>query len=267
MWNGSYNQNQLPSELFHNVGTTTYEGTTYRVVNNGDGTRTVTPTSSGGGGGTSGGSNIPAFNFNWEATRKAEYDRLTPYYEQKLIDAKGDIELAKKFIDDDYNKGVRVREEDFNVTQRKSDEDFISSLAEAGRKTQEETFDTQGGLNKRGVLFGEAPQGTAGQNPMQTSQYANQFFLQPLDERQKARKLAIERALQRDMEVAGLTRSRGDEGAALTKDYQTSQQVSKFRDVQDTLKQEQENKAYNINAPSQYNIAYTKYKAAAGIPG
>lgn len=45
MFNGNYTQSQLPSELFNNVGQTTYNGVTYNVTNKGNGTRDITPVS------------------------------------------------------------------------------------------------------------------------------------------------------------------------------------------------------------------------------
>lgn len=149
------------------------------------------------GGGGSGGLNIPAFSFDFGQAEAEARAKLEPYYKQKLADARGDVALAKRLIEEDYARGMRY-----------SEEDKATALAADQQTSQEETRDLMGNLNKRGVLFGEIPAGT-NQSAAPLSGLAQDQFMNPLQNKQMLRKQAIERAIARQEEVAGVTRARG----------------------------------------------------------
>ena len=74
-----------------------------------------------GGGGTSGGGSAGGgpFDFNWEEQYKAAFERLKPYYEQVLKRAGGDLDLAKRIIQSDYDMGMRETKTDRELKLKK----------------------------------------------------------------------------------------------------------------------------------------------------
>lgn len=145
------------------------------------------------------GGNIPAFSFDYAQAEAEARAKLEPYYAQKLADAKGDVELAKRYIEEDYQRGMRTAAED-RATQ----------LTEDATTAREETDVVREGLNKRGLLFGEIPMGQQ-ISAAPLSGLAQNQVINPLQQKQAARKQAIERAIARQEEVAGVTRTRGIE--------------------------------------------------------
>lgn len=229
MFQGRYTQNQLPSELFNATSgqTVTYGGQLYRVANNGDGTRTITPTSEV--------ENIPAFSFNYDQAEQEARAKLEPYYKQKLDEAGGDIEKAKKLIEDDYTAGVRFRAEE-----------QTSQLAQDTLAAKDESRNLLDTLNKRGVLFSETPPGST-DAAMPYSGLAQQE-LGTMGEKQVLRKQAIERAIARQSEVAGFDRRRQLE--------QPSMDLSR---IQRNLKEEQEKRIQEEFVPMARERAREKY--------
>lgn len=227
---GRYKQNELPAELFNNIGTVNYQGQTYNVQNNGDGTRTIS-------GGSGGGLNIPAFSFDYDLAEKEARAKLDPYYQQKLNEAQGDVDKAKKLIEDDYASGVRFRQDDL-VNQIGQDK------LTATKETQGLTED----LNKRGILFGEkAPASQMSVAPY--SQFATQQQT-PLQDKQALRKQAIERAIQRQDEVAGFDRQKALQDPSMD----TAR-------IQRDLKEEEEKRIQTEFLPLAQERAKDKYDA------
>lgn len=182
-----------------------------------------------------GGINIPAFNFDYGQAETEARAKLEPYYAQKLADAKGDVELAKKYIEEDYARGMRT-----------SQEDLAANTATDAATARDETQTSLEGLNKRGMLFGEIP--TAGQSAAPYSQLAQSQELNPLAQKQAQRKQAIERAISRQEEVAGVTRQRGIEA-----------QDIQYPRTEQALLEEKENKVQTQFVPAAYQRARDKY--------
>lgn len=99
--------------------------------------------------GSSGGSATPSpglYGFNFTgvslsdadiaAAEDAAYKELTPYYEGILADAKGDVELAKKRMEEDYQRGNRIRTEDVATAISRATEDTGLSKADVGDRTK-----------------------------------------------------------------------------------------------------------------------------------
>src|SRR3990167_9725383 len=197
----------------------------------------------GGGGGAGQGVNVPQFSFDYQAAERDillnPNSDLYKYYKQKLDEAQGDVTLAKKRIEDDYSQGVRYREEDLST-----------QLAEDRRTKEEEIRSTTTDLNKRGILFGQIPMGqeTSG---APNSDLAQRFFLNPMTEKQSARKQAIERAITRQGEVADTTRKRGIEDINIA-----------FPRYQRELEQEKLNKFRNEIVPYEYAKKKSTYDAS-----
>lgn len=229
----------LRSELAqgHNVGDydTDPNGNTWRW--NG-----VSWEAQGGGGGGGGGiANIPAFNFDWAAARQRAFDQLTPYYQQKLDLAKGDVEIAKKYIEQDYQNGMRSSQNEYNT-----------AMQSEKASQQQETTQAIGESNNRGTYLGELSAGQTGQN--NPSQYYKHFIGEPLSQQQQARSLAIQNALEKQQNALKTNEQQG---------LETQNQA--FTKSQADIQQEQRVKAYNEYAPMEYQQEYTKYKAANNI--
>lgn len=197
----------------------------------------------GGGGMAGGGGSLPAFKFDWEAAEKEALQKLEPYYVEKLKEAGGDVERAKKLLEDDYVRGKRYREED-EKTQ----------IATDTQTAKEETTSAVENLNRRGLLFSEMePDQAATSSAAPYSQYAQKFELNPLAEKQQARRQAIQRAIMRQEEIAGEERKRGIE-----------EQDIAFPRYKKALEEEKKEKATLQMAPLKYQRELTKYNATVG---
>ena len=225
-----------------------------------------------GGGGGDGGS-VPSFNFDWAAARKAAFDPEHPeasvlgrYYLQKLKDAEFDTTRAKRLIEEDYTRGVRISQEDYTRETRTAEEDYGASTAEEKIKAGEERRSTLGGANQRGVLFDEIPRGEAtSQAPY--SQYAKGFLLEPMEEGQRLRSLAIERALQRQKELLSVTKERGIEGEGITRTRGIETEAIQAPRTKQALEEETRTKAYatpGMGAQQQHTENYLKFNASQG---
>ena len=101
-----------------------------------------------GGGQAGGGATIPPFTFDYDQAEREAFEKLRPYYEQKLAEAQGDVNLAKGRIEEDYSRGRRYRQED-----------LAQQLPEEQRSSEEEKARISESLNQRGLLFGQIPLG------------------------------------------------------------------------------------------------------------
>lgn len=221
--------------------------------------------SEGGGSNGSSGATAPAFNFDWTKAREEAMAQLTPYYEQKLKDAGGDVERAKKLIEEDYSKGLRYTQEDYSREQGYNTEDMATSLKALGLDVTDETRNARGQLNQRGVLLGEIPAGED-TSKAPTSDYAQNYVLGPMEERQNMRKQAIERAMNRQGELAGVQKTRLEEELTTARKRGIEEQDISFPREQQRLEEEKRQRAFNEVAPQKYTEEITKYRAANSIP-
>lgn len=176
--------------------------------------------------GPGGGSDIPPFEFSFEEAEKAALEELRPYYERILSEEQGDVERAKRRIEEDYARGIRYREEDLATRER----EFALTFP------REET-NLIDSLNKRGLVP------TAQRGGLGSQDIAN------LQESQNLRREAVSRALQRQGEEAGLTRSRSRE------DLDTALSRREFE-----LGEEKKEKALG-RASQQYGLELARYGA------
>lgn len=259
----------------------------------------------GGGGGSGGGGSVaPPFEFDWAAAEKEALAKLEPYYLQKLQEAEFDVERAKRLIEEDYQRGVRYRSEDLateigdvETAKKRIMEDYErgetyraqdleQQLRELGLITDEDRRDLRAELNARGVLIGEmgAAMGAADKTVAPDSQYAKDYHLSPFEEKAQMRQLAIERAIQRQSEVAGIEKERGltDTDTGLNK-FKTQQQREgeeanilatrgkeeydiEFPRYKKALEEEKKEKAVLQMAPLKYQQELTKYRALNELP-
>lgn len=259
-------QTNLKSDLAqgHNVGDRDYgpDGYLYRWDGN---SWTLEPahmqpggvSPSGGGGGTA-----PKFTFDWEKARTDALTQLTPYYEQKLKEAGGDIERAKRLIEEDYQRGLRISKEDLTTTNKQAEEDLTTQLKALGLETAEETRDLSGTLNARGVYTGEIQNGSS---VAPVSGYAQTWHTGPLKERQDLRKLAIERAVSRQKEAAGLESSREEEKLGIARKRGIEEEDIQYPRTQRELEEEKRRRAYETVAPMKYEEEYAKYRAVNNL--
>lgn len=211
--------------------------------------------SSGGGGGEA----PPPFQFDWAATEAAELEKLRPYYEKILAEEGGDVDRALVRLEQDYQTGVRRSQEDLARTQRITSEDLTTQRQQLGLEEKEETRETLADLNRRGVLFGQIPTEGLAQAPY--SSYAQEYALGPMDEKQRLRRLAVERALERQGEVAGVSAAREQENLALQRGRGTEDVQTAFERRKQALEQEKREKATLQMTPLRYEQEYQKYLA------
>jgi len=215
-------------------------------------------TMEGGGGGAA---TLPSFNFNWEQARSDAMTQLTPYYEQKLKEAGGDVERAKRLIEEDYKVGKRIASEDYATTVQQAEEDTATAQQTFNLDKAEELRDVTGKLNQRGVLTGQIPLGST-QSAAPVSGYAQDWYLNPMGQRQNLRQLAIERALQRQKEAAGLQQVRSNEALDLSRQRGIEEQDVQYPRTQRALEEEKREKAINQMVPMKYEEEYSKFRAA-----
>ena len=229
--NRQYLQSELPAEIFNLGSGSNVNG--QQVIVNPNGTRSFV----GAGGGT--GTQVPAFKFDYESAEAEALKSLEPYYAQKLAEAGGDIERAKRLIEEDYATGKRQR-----------DEDLTTALSADDLSVKEEKDATIDSLNQRGVLFGGNQAGDTASGQMPFSGLAQQD-MGNLQTRQQARRMAIQRAIQRQEEVAQTERKRGVE-----------EQDIAFPRYERALHQEKLDKArFNI-VPYYRDKAYARYQGS-----
>lgn len=298
----------------------------------------------GGSGGNGGSGSYPTFNFDWTKAREDALAQLTPYYEQKLKEAGGDVERAKRLIEEDYKMGLRYANEDYTKTDaeanqdylvsekyrleslkteeeragtlttekqleydiaiRQANEDLATNMKELGLDITDENRNLQGKLNNQGVLLGTI---TPGSNTAAApvSNYADVWHLGPQAERQDLRKLAIERAIERQTEAAGMTKksalgdidyglertqtasakagelsdiekqraitnalqekTRTSEGLGVSRVRGIEEQDISYPRTQRDIEEEKREKAFNQVTPMKYNEEYSKYRAVNNL--
>ena len=242
---------------------TGYDGNTYKWT----GASWEAQNTGGGGGGGGRTASYPKspFTDQWfvENNRLA-LEQLTPYYEEKLKRAGGDVERAKRLIEEDYTRGVRYSKEDLTRENIQGEENAATAFKTLGLDVAEENRNLQGSLNQRNVLLGTIPQGDTGSAaPM--GEYAKSWFINPQTERQDLRKLAIERALKRQKEVAGTTATREQEGLTTQRARGIEEQYLEYTKFERELNKTNEQEAFNVLAPNIFNQKYATYKAVNNL--
>ena len=136
---------------------------------------------------------------------------LTPYYNRLLDESKGDIDVAKTRMEDDYQKGLRQRTQDTDISKKQ----LATNIGEEQVATMED-------LNRRGLLgsyTGEKKQPFAmttstgealNVSPVTQMQYGGLAGkrMALLQTGQQARAEAVQRALDRANEEAATSRTR-----------------------------------------------------------
>ena len=202
----------------------------------------------------------PTFKFDWEKSRQDALTQLTPYYEQKLKEAGGDVGRAKRLIEEDYTRGVRYSKEDLTRTTMQGEEDAATAFKTLGLDVAEENRNLRGSLNQKGILLGTIPQGDIS-SAAPVSEYAKAWHINPQEERQGLRKLAIERALKRQKEASGTTATRDQENLTAQRARGIEEQDIGYPRTQRDLEEEKRRRAFETVAPMKYSEEYAKYKA------
>lgn len=200
-----------------------------------------------------------AFNFDWEKARSDSLTQLTPYYTQKLNEAKGDVERAKRLIEEDYTMGKRISGEDYQREMKQSQEDFETSSRSDELTKKEETRDTTGALNQRGVFTSQINEPGTSKAPV--SGYAQEWFMKPLEEKQNLRSLAIKRALERRQELATTQSERETEKLATARTHGIEEQDIAWPRFQRELEEEKRRRAFETVTPMKYEEEYAKWRA------
>ena len=102
----------------------------------------------GGGGSGSGGSNtVSDFSFDQAAAEKAAKEQLLPYYKRLLEIYDGNVALAKKRMEADYERGLRYKKEETINAQG----DITANKAESDRRFKIAMGDLTQEMNSRGL--------------------------------------------------------------------------------------------------------------------
>jgi len=219
----------------------------------------------GGSGGVGGTGADGAFKFDWNKARNDAFNELKPYYDEKLKQANGDIARAKMLIDEDYNKGLRVAREDFEIGEKARTEDLASERIRLTGEEAQETKNLRGELNQKGLLLGEIDRGAEGASRAPESVYAKTAHMDPLVDKQKLRREAIERALTRQSEVARVDRNRQEADLGTERKRGIEEQDIAAPRVEKDLLEEQRKRAFLEVAPAKYQMESTR-KAGTELP-
>lgn len=151
----------------------------------------------------------PITTRSWEEYETQSLEELKPYYERILKEEGGDVERAKSRIEQDYKRGIRINREDYEAQKAgygaamkpgESAADYYNRTKNVYGTDPQEGVALLGNLNKRGIL---------------NSGIAN-VDASTLQSTQQRRQEALDRAIQRYEEQAGITRSRGIEDQDVT---------------------------------------------------
>lgn len=143
---------------------------------------------------------------DWEEYEKAALEELKPYYTRILKEEGGDVERAKKRMQEDYDRGLRIKREDYETAKKlygdklKPGETLPQYLARTRLQGKEGMFIEEGQelveqMGKRGLFRSGIMTGEVGK----------------LGTSQEKRQQAIDRALSRYEEESGLGFTRGME--------------------------------------------------------
>ena len=142
----------------------------------------------------------------WEEYEADALAELTPYYERILKEEGGDVEKAKARLEQDYQRGIRMKREDWETATKaegptmiagETPTEYYNRTKGSSGTSPSEGISLFSNLNKRGVS--QSGIANVEGKKMVTSQ--------------QARQEAIDRALKRYEEEAGITKSRGIEDA------------------------------------------------------
>lgn len=122
-----------------------------------------------GGGGSSSSASLPAFSFDQAAAEKQAMEELRPYYEKLLKIYNGDINLAKKRMEEDYARGLRYKSDstktglgDIADTKAERDRKFKLALGDLDQEMNAR------GLTNSGIKTTEIGKATADENYQKT---------------------------------------------------------------------------------------------------
>jgi hypothetical protein len=112
---------------------------------------------------------MAGFTFNQAAAEKAAMEELRPYYEKLLTIYNGDVNLAKKRMEEDYARGLRYKQEatatgmgDIADTKAERDRKFKLALGDLDQEMNAR------GLTTSGIKTGEIQKATADENYQKT---------------------------------------------------------------------------------------------------
>lgn len=203
-------------------------------------------------------------DFNSFVTAAYNDPKVVAYYKSKLDLAQGNVDLAKSYITQDYQRGIRYAQEDTQRTSGRTMEDFTSAMKSLGLEqlTQEQNLaDT---LNKRGIALVQQP-GAGGKataaTPMQFDETGAPIYgtgggyagveRGKLAQDFTLRREALTRTKNRSLEDVTRGLSRTTEELGTQKERGLTQQDLQLRDTQLQLQQEREQKAFQAGTMAQ----------------
>lgn len=192
---------------------------------------------SGGGGG---GFTVPNFQ---EYVTKANQS-LDAYYTRILEEEKGDVERAKRRLEEDYKRGMRVSTEDYVKGTTRAVEDTDVAKTQTQALETQENRQLEGNLARRGVSQGGVAQTLTGEQ----------------SERQRLRREAIDRALKRQQEDLQYGKERSQEGTTINQRRGTEDIATAYAKFLNQSRQEREEKALGLGEQA-YNRDFQRNQA------
>lgn len=198
---------------------------------------------------SSGGSGAGGFSVpNYQKYYDQAYNDLQAYYARILQEERGDVEMAKRRLMEDYQRGNRITMEDYTRELATAEEQAGASTQELAFRTGQERRGVETDLLQRGISQG----GVAGQvrGEQKTSE--------------QLRQEAIDRALNKSRENLTYAKERSLEEGTIEQKRGTEDVASAFRKFVTAKGQERQEKAAQL-ADSAYNREFGARQAKASF--
>lgn len=99
----------------------------------------------------------PAFSFDYEAEAKKAYGELGTYYDRLLKEAQGDMNKVLARLVEDYDRGKRVRTEDYNQSLTAANQAAVNNAQRRGLYSQS-AYDSGPGFGLADAIMRKARQ-------------------------------------------------------------------------------------------------------------
>lgn len=199
------------------------------------------------------------------------FEKLRPYYEKLLLEAKGDFGEATRRLEYDYQTGMRQNAEDTSLSSQRQKEDLVSALNQLGITFKGETESKLDSLNKRGIALVEDPtsKGTVLPGGQMTYDASGRAVysgtggqagseLAMLSEDQRLRKEAETRAAQRNLQDIGIKSTRRQEELGQTKQRSEFDVGRQYQTKLEDLQQQKEQQATTMAQTSENRAVQQK---------
>lgn len=181
---------------------------------------------------------------NYDQYYKDAYAKLQKYYEFLLAQEGGDVERAKKRLEEDYVKGNRVTLEDYAMGMENAQKEYQAGIAQENITNPQEARALQENQLQRGISLGGLAQKQASE----------------LKTKQDLRREAIDRALQKSQKEMAYSKERNMEDIGYTKTRGIEDQLANWERFKGEKEQERQDKSVQL-AEQAYQREFQKNQA------